>query len=82
MRAANRNDRADGLGQTPDRGAAEAELHPLAAAIQENWTRLNDRDLAGVRTREDLAARIQARYRLSAAAAAAQVREWAEGRDF
>ena len=68
---------------SPGRPARKpAELHPLAIAMQEQWTRLNDNDLVGVRNAADLAARLEVRYRLPTEEAARQVREWAAGRSF
>jgi len=64
--------------QAPGKG----EVHPLTAAIQEKWSELQDGDLSGLKTREQLTAKIQSRYGISADQAAAQVKEWAVGRQF
>ena len=64
--------------QAPGNGNA----HPLTAAIQEKWSKLQAADLTGLKTPEELTAKIQARYNISADQASAQVKEWAVGRQF
>jgi hypothetical protein len=56
--------------------------HPLSAAIQQKWSKLESADLTDIKNREDLSTKIQSRYGISADQAAAQVKEWAVGRQF
>jgi hypothetical protein len=60
----------------------EVALHALAGEIQENWTKLNDKDLAGVSSRSELLEVVQRRYRLTAGDALEQVELWARDRNF
>jgi hypothetical protein len=56
--------------------------HPLIAAIQDRWSLFNDADLERVRTRQELVAALQSKYRITEEQATAQVRDWAVKADF
>jgi hypothetical protein len=55
---------------------APTSAHPLIDAIQDRWSLFTDADLQEVRTREELIAAVQARYRITEDQATAQVLEW------
>jgi hypothetical protein len=55
---------------------ARTSAHPLIDAIQDRWSLFTDADLQDVRTREELIAAVQARYRITEDQATAQVLEW------
>jgi hypothetical protein len=77
-------DRA-GQSETPVLQAAQApsplaiggtRVHPLTEAIQERWSLFGEGDLHDVRTRQELVAALQAKYRITEEQAAAQVADW------
>jgi hypothetical protein len=57
-------------------------LHPLAAEMQQKWSKLSDADLDGVKSQQELAAIIETRYGIAAEFAKTQVQAWAQGRSF
>lgn len=66
--------------------AAPADILNVAdghmQAAQAKWSRLTEGDLSGIRTKGELAARVAARYGLSADQAAADVAVWAADKRF
>jgi hypothetical protein len=60
----------------------KGELHPLAAEIQEKWSKLADADLVGVKNQDDLTAKVAIRYGIASDLAKTQVQAWAQGRSF
>jgi len=66
----------------------EAEANAILAgdghrqAARAKWDRLTEADLNGVRTKRDLIARIEERYRLPHEQASADVEIWTSGKRF
>jgi uncharacterized protein YjbJ (UPF0337 family) len=67
----------------PDvKAPGKGNLHPLAAAMQEKWSKLSDSDLDGVKSQDELTAKIAIRYGIASDLAKTQVQAWAQGRSF
>ena len=77
---------APGTGPQPAapevKAPSKGDLHPLAVAMQEKWSKLSDADLDGVKSQQELAAIIETRYGIAAEFAKTQVQAWAQGRSF
>ena len=52
------------------------------AGLRRRWGKLDDRELAAIKTRRDLARQIQSKYGLDKAQAQTNVDVWADGRVF
>jgi hypothetical protein len=64
--------------KAPGRGT----LHPLAAEMQQKWSKLSDSDLDGVKSQDELTAKVAIRYGIASDLAKTQVQAWAQGRAF
>ena len=64
--------------KAPVKGA----LHPLASEMQQKWSKLSDSDLDGVKSQDELTAKVAIRYGITSDLAKTQVQAWAQGRSF
>ena len=68
---------------TPSAGIrAEGQVHALTPEIRKQWSKFTDGDLAGVKGRDDLTAKVEMKYAISHDEAKKQVQAWAQGRQF
>ena len=56
--------------------------HPLATEMQQKWSKLSDADLQGVKSQDELTAKVAIRYGIASDLAKTQVQAWAQGRSF
>ncbi len=61
---------------------AEGKMHALTPEIRKEWSKFSDSDLMGVKSQDDLTAKVEKTYALSHADAQKQVQSWAQGRQF
>jgi uncharacterized protein YjbJ (UPF0337 family) len=50
--------------------------------MQEKWSKLSDSDLDGVKSQDELTAKVAIRYGIASDLAKTQVQAWAQGRAF